>query len=114
MTATDATVTVDQLAVWPIDDLDGREARLLVVEVPSGVHAPTHHHDGWQFVYVLDGVVTSQMDGEPAEHYETGQAWYERHEQRHLAFGNDGDVTARVLVFYLTRPGHPVLSFDAD
>jgi hypothetical protein len=28
-------VTVDQLAVWPIDDLDGREARLLVVEVPA-------------------------------------------------------------------------------
>lgn len=114
MTTTDATVTVEQLAVWPIDGLEGREARLLVVEVPPGVHAPIHHHDGWQFIYVLEGAVTSQMHGESAERYETGQAWHERREQRHLAFGNDGDATARVLVFYLTEPGQPVLSFDAD
>jgi hypothetical protein len=42
------------------------------------------------------------------------EAWYEQREQRHVAFGNDGDVAARVLVLYLTEPGQPVLSFDTD
>ena len=76
------------------------------------MHAPVHRHDGWQFIYVLDGTVTSQMDGEPVQRYEAGQAWYERREQPHVAFGNDGDTGARVLVFFLTEPGQPVLSFD--
>jgi len=113
MNTTDVTVTVEQLAVWPIDDLDGREARLLVVEVPPGVHAPVHHHDGWQFIYVLAGWSRRRWTASRPS-YETGQAWHEHRKQRHLAFGNDGDATARMLVFYLTEPGQPVLSFDGD
>jgi quercetin dioxygenase-like cupin family protein len=46
MATTEPTVTVDQVAVWPVDELRGRQARLLVVTVPPGAQAPVHHHDG--------------------------------------------------------------------
>ena len=106
------TVTVDEVATWPIPGLDRLEGRYLTVEVPPGLRAPLHHHDGWQFIYVLEGAVVSQMDGGPAARYEQGDAWYEGRGQRHLLFGNEGDQPAKVLVLFITEPGTPVLAFD--
>ena len=110
---TQPTVTVTPVADWPIEGLEGREGRYLTVTVPPGLHAPLHHHDGWQFIYVLDGAVVSQMDGdgEPVE-YRAGDAWYEPRGRRHVTFGNETDRPATVLVFFLTEPGVPVLTFD--
>ena len=106
------TVTLAEVATWPISGLDRLEGRYLTVEMPPGVRAPLHHHDGWQFIYVLEGAVVSQMDGEPAARYEQGDAWYEGRGQRHVLFANDGERPAKVLVFFLTEPGTPVLAFD--
>ena len=66
MTTTNPTVTVDEIGVWPLEGLDGKEGRVLLVDVPSSAHAPLHHHDGWQFIYVLEGSVTSQMREGPS------------------------------------------------
>ena len=106
------TVSLAELATWPIAGLGRLEGRHLTVEVPPGVRAPLHHHDGWQFIYVLEGAVVSQMDGEPAARYEQGDVWSEDRGQRHLVFANEGDRPAKVLVFFLTEPGTPVLAFD--
>ena len=106
------TVTLADIAAWPIEDLDGLEGRYLTVEVPPGLRAPVHHHDGWQFIYVLEGAVVTQMEGEPPMRYQEGDAWYEARGQRHLMFANETDRPAKVLVFFLTEPGTPVLAFD--
>lgn len=114
MTATTATptVTMTDIGTWPVDGLNGLEDRYLTVELPPGLQAPLHHHDGWQFIYVLEGAVVSQMEGEPAVRYEKGTAWYEARGRRHVRFANETDRPAKVLVFYLTEPATPVLTFD--
>ena len=100
------------IGTWPVDGLDGLEARYLSVEIPPGLHAPLHHHEGWQFVYVLEGTVVSGMDGEPARRYGKGEAWYEAKDREHVLFANETDRSAKVLVLFLTGPDTPVLTFD--
>ncbi len=111
-TLTSPTVTMTDVGSWPIEDLGRLEGRYFTVQVPPGLRAPLHHHDGWQFIYVLDGTVVSQMEGEPPTRYEQGQAWFEARGRQHVLFANDTDRPATVLVFFLTEPGTPALSFD--
>jgi quercetin dioxygenase-like cupin family protein len=106
-----STATIADVGTWPLDGLPGLEGRYLTVELPPGLRAPLHHHDGWQFVYVLEGAVVSQMEGEPATRYGQGAAWYEARRQPHVLFANETDRPAKVLVFYLTEPDTPVLTF---
>lgn len=90
--------------------MEGKEGRILMVEYPPGVHTPAHRHPGWQFIYVLEGTVVHQMEGEEAREYEPGEVWYEVRDHLHLDIGNDSsDAWAKILVFYLTEPGQPVL-----
>jgi quercetin dioxygenase-like cupin family protein len=110
----DATAIVTEIAKWPVEGLEGdKEGRILTVEIPPGVHAPPHRHPGWQFIHVLEGEVVSQMEGEPARVYEPGEVWYETRDHLHVDIGNDSpDTWAKILVFYLTEPGQPVLVFE--
>jgi quercetin dioxygenase-like cupin family protein len=100
---------VSELGTWPLQGLEGKEVRLLTVEYGPGVHTPPHRHPGWQLIYVLEGPVVSHMEGEQRRQYETGEWWYEPREHLHLDAGNDGEGKAKILVFYLTEPGEPVL-----
>ena len=53
------------------------------------------------------------MEGEPARTYEPGEVWYETRNHLHADIGNDSpDTWAKILVFYLTEPGQPVLVFE--
>jgi quercetin dioxygenase-like cupin family protein len=99
---------VTELAKWPLEEL-GKEGRLITVEFPPGVHTPPHRHPGWQWIWVLDGRVVSQMEGEPLREYGPGEWWFEPRDHLHVDSGNDsGEASARLLVFYLTEPGQPV------
>jgi quercetin dioxygenase-like cupin family protein len=83
--------------------------------VPSGRARSPHRHPGWQFIYVLEGKVVTQIEGEPAREYEAGQAWYEARDHLHQNIGNPSpDTWAKILVFYLTEPGQPVLVFEEE
>jgi quercetin dioxygenase-like cupin family protein len=108
------TVTVTEVGTWPVDGFEGHEARILTVEVPVGQHAPVHLRPGSQYIWVARGTVTSRLEGEEARTFTAGDAWYEPRERRHVEFGNDGDTDAQVVVFYVTEPGRPVLTFAGD
>ena len=58
---------------------------------------------------MLNGPVVSQMEGEPAREYQSGEWWFEPRMCLHLDAGNDSpDATSKLLVFYVTEPGQPV------
>jgi quercetin dioxygenase-like cupin family protein len=104
---------VTEVAKWPIDGIKGKEGRVLTVEIPPGAHAPVHRHPGWQFIYVLEGKVVHQMEGEEAQEYETSQVWYEARDHIHQNIGNPSpDTWTKLLVYYLTEPGQPVLVLE--
>ncbi|MBV9454989.1 MAG: cupin domain-containing protein [Rubrobacter sp.] len=65
------------------------EGRVLTVEYPPGVHGPSHHHLGWQYIHVLGGNVTHQIEDEEPREHKAGQVWYEARDHFHLYIGND-------------------------
>jgi quercetin dioxygenase-like cupin family protein len=110
MTEVEGSVSIiTEIGAWPLEGLPGKEIRLLTVEYPPGVHTPPHRHPGWQLIYVLDGTVTSQMEGEPSRRFEAGEYWFEPREHLHIDAGNDTGSSAKILVCYVTEPGQPVL-----
>ena len=93
----EARSVVSELGSWPLDGLECKEVGLLTVQYGTGVHTPPHRYPGWQLIYVLEGCVVSQMEGEPSRQYGTGEWWYEPCGQLHLDAGNDGQSTAKIL-----------------
>jgi quercetin dioxygenase-like cupin family protein len=116
MASTDKNQSIiTELGKWPLDGMPGKEVRLLSVEYHPGVHTPPHRHPGWQLIYVLNGPVVSQMEGQPAGSFEASEFWFEPREHLHVDAGNDSsDAQAKILVFYLTEPGQPVLIPEPD
>jgi quercetin dioxygenase-like cupin family protein len=88
----------------------GTEGRVLTVDFPPGASSTPHRHDGAIFAYVVDGAVVSALDDGPETRFEAGQAWYERPGQVHRVARNaSATKPARLVVFFLTEPGAPVL-----
>src|SRR5438270_1049460 len=88
----------------------GREVRVLQVVYPPGASTPAHHHPGAVFVYVAEGAVQCALDDGPVVRYEKGQSWWERPGRVHRVARNASDVEpARLVVFFVTKAGSPVL-----
>ena len=101
---------VSTLLTQALPEKVGREARMLTVEYPPGVESPSHRHPGAVFVYVIEGAVECALDDGPDVRYEKGQAWYEKPNQLHRVAKNaSATEPAKLVVFFLTEPGKPVL-----
>ena len=88
----------------------GSEGRMLIVEFAPGGASKPHSHPGAIFAYVLEGSVVSGLNNEEAKTYKTGECWYEEPGCVHSVSRNaSATVKARLLVFFVTQPGKPVV-----
>jgi homoserine O-acetyltransferase/O-succinyltransferase len=105
---TSATLLLEQLLK---EKLDGKEAKLTVVELeyaPGAGTAP-HHHPGPVLVYVLEGAIDSQIEGSPLVTYRRGDAFFEPAGGKHLVSRNASQVTpARFLAYFLAPKDEPL------
>ncbi len=110
--ATRATVVLEQR---PKEKLDGKEAKLTVVELEyaSGASTPPHSHPGPVVVYVLEGAIESQIDGGPLSVYRQGESFFEPARGKHLVSRNASPIQpARFLAYFLTPADEPLTSFE--
>jgi quercetin dioxygenase-like cupin family protein len=113
MPATPPRSVVTTLLTETLPEGIGREVRMLQVVYPPGASTPAHHHPGAVFVYVAEGAVQCALDDGPVVRYEKGQSWWERPGQVHRVARNASDVeAARLIVFFVTTPGSPVLEMQ--
>jgi quercetin dioxygenase-like cupin family protein len=93
------------------EKLDGKEARVTVVEVtldPGQAGVP-HRHPGPVFGYVLEGEYEHAINDEPAKVLKAGETFYEPAGCLHRVSRNPGKVTARILATVLhPRDGKPL------
>jgi len=81
------------------EKLDGKEAKVVVVEValePGQAGAP-HRHPGPVFGYVLEGEYEWAINDEPAKVLKAGDTFYEPTGSLHRVSKNPGKVRTRVL-----------------
>jgi quercetin dioxygenase-like cupin family protein len=100
------TVLQDQL----LKNVPGKKALMIEVDYKPGQSSIAHKHDGTAMAYVLSGAITSQVKGEEAVTYKTGEFWYEAAGSEHLVSKNaSATEPAKLLVFMVLSPDEKVL-----
>jgi quercetin dioxygenase-like cupin family protein len=89
--------------------IPGREAVMIVAEIPSGIASDRHSHPGDDLGYVLEGTIVLQMDGQPPKTLKAGDVFMIRPGRIHNA-RNLGSGVARVLDTYIIEKGKPVIT----
>jgi quercetin dioxygenase-like cupin family protein len=86
----------------------GKEGVMLVVEYPPGVASPSHRHNAFTFVYVLEGSVTMQVKGGAPVTLGPGETFYESPDDIHAVSKNaSATKPAKILVFFVKDKGAP-------
>jgi quercetin dioxygenase-like cupin family protein len=87
------------------EKLGGKEAKVVLVEVEKapGNAGARHRHPGPVVVYVLEGELESQVEGQPRKTYRKGDVFFEPAGALHAVSRNPSKTRpARFLAFFLT------------
>src|SRR5438128_10336503 len=68
---------VKELFAIDLADYPGKEGRMLEVSYPPGARDMVHRHDAHALVYVLEGQILMQLNGQPRITLKAGQALYQ-------------------------------------
>jgi quercetin dioxygenase-like cupin family protein len=90
----------------------GKTVTVEVVEFPPLAFAPEHHHAGSVTVYVLSGVVRSQIAGEPAMDFHAGQSFFEPPGAIHM-FAENPSATepAKFMAIHIADDGAQLTTY---
>ena len=91
--------------------LPGRELIQVRVDIAPGVLAPNHSHPGEEAVYVIEGLLEYQLEGEPPVTLKAGEVLFIPARKLHSA-KNVGNVNAAELATYIVENGKPLAAPD--
>jgi quercetin dioxygenase-like cupin family protein len=94
--------------------LDGDHLKVVLVEVQygPGEASEPHSHPCAVIGYVVEGVLRTQVRGEPERIYKSGQSFYEAPNGVHLVSANGSSTEPAKLVAYLICDRDTPLSVD--
>jgi len=100
--------TVKQLMTQDLAGIPGKEVVMLTVEyVPGGSSLP-HRHDADVFVYVLEGSIVTQVDGQEPVTLKAGETFHESPTDVHRKSANaSSSQPAKFLVLMVKDKGKP-------
>ncbi|CAM3919260.1 cupin domain-containing protein [Bordetella muralis] len=101
---------VTPLMTKALPDLPGKEALMITVDYPPGAADPIHRHDAHAFVYVLEGSIVMQVEGEKEVTLTPGQTYYEGPNDLHTVGRNASKTKpAKFVVVLIKEQGAPAL-----
>lgn len=102
--------TLAPLFQQALPDVPGKTFTSAIVTFPPAARAVPHRHgDAFVYAYVLEGAVSSQLEGEPAHVYHQGENWSEQPGAHHLATENTSPTEpAKLLVVFIATTGEPL------
>jgi peroxiredoxin/quercetin dioxygenase-like cupin family protein len=93
----------------PLPPLEGKEVVMLTVDVPPGGASPPHRHNGYVYVYVLEGSMVMKTRAGPETTLLPGQHFVERPQDVHVISRNpSATVPARFLAVIIKDVGAPI------
>jgi quercetin dioxygenase-like cupin family protein len=87
--------------------MPGWTASLVSVEIPVGGREGRHTHPGPLLVYVQDGAITLDYEGQPTKTYKAGETFYVEAGKIHEGI-NNGNVAAKAIASFITPKGQPL------
>ncbi|MFN3005778.1 cupin domain-containing protein [Mycolicibacterium wolinskyi] len=99
--------TLSPLLQQALPNVAGKTFTSAIVTFPPGAHAAPHRHgDAFVYAYVLEGAVSSQLEGEPGHVYRKGENWSEQPGAHHVATENVSSTDpAKLLVVFIATTG---------
>ena len=92
--------------------VQGKRITTMVVEFPPNGFSPPHHHGGSVTVYVLAGVIRSQLQGQPPVVYRAGESFFEPPGAVHLLAENmSASEPARILAVFVADEGATLTTY---
>ena len=90
-----------------LPNIPGKTFTSAIVTFPPAARAMPHRHgDAFVYAYVLEGAVSSQLEGQPARLYHQGENWYEQPGAHHLVTENTSPTEpAKLLVVFIATTG---------
>ena len=78
------------------------------IDIAPGAVAPWHRHPGEEIIYIIEGTLEYQLDGQPPVTLKTGEVlfvpWGVAHKAR-----NSGSTNGAELATYIVEKGKPLL-----
>ena len=91
-----------------LPDVSGEEGLIETVVLSPGEVVPSHRHNADVFVYVLEGSIVTQVEGQKAQTVHAGDVFYESPGDVHIASRNaNATQPAKLLVFFVKKIGAP-------
>jgi quercetin dioxygenase-like cupin family protein len=87
---------------------EGQEANMWVGIVAPGAETGTHTHPTPRFVYVLEGAVILEVEGQPAQVFQAGEGFQELPDTVHNLRNASPTEPARALGFQIAGIGQPL------
>lgn len=84
---------------------EGMEAILVLRELPAGGESGRHTQSGNEIVYILEGSVILEMEGEAPMTVATGQAFQTSAGEVHNVKNASATAPGRALAFYIAKKG---------
>jgi quercetin dioxygenase-like cupin family protein len=103
------SATVTPLMTKDLVGVPGKEAVILTVEyVPGGASVP-HRHDAQVFLYMLEGSIITQVEGQEPVTLKPGETFYESPSDIHKTAKNASQTEpAKIVVFIVKDKGKPI------
>jgi quercetin dioxygenase-like cupin family protein len=83
----------------------GMEAILVLRELPPGGESGKHTQSGNEVVYILEGSVTLELEGKPAQTVKTGEAFTTAAGEVHNVRNASKSAPGKALAFYIAKKG---------
>jgi len=99
---------VTKLLNQPLAGIAGQEANVILFAVGPGWTIGKHSHPGHIFVYMLEGSIKIEVEGEPTQILNPGDLLYELPGPNMVANNVSSTKGARFLVFQVGDIGAPV------
>jgi quercetin dioxygenase-like cupin family protein len=87
----------------------GREVVQVRVDIAPGVLGPNHSHPGEEIVYVIEGLLEYQLEGQPPVTLKAGEVLFIPAGTIHSA-KNVGSVNGAELATYMVKKGKPLVT----
>ena len=87
----------------------GREVMQVRVDFDPGYTSPLHTHPGEEIIYVIEGTIEYQVQGQPTKTYKAGEVLIVPYGTPHLA-KNVGVNNAAELATYIVEKGKPLIT----
>ncbi len=101
---TENEITRQVISMSALPNLPNHSLTSVIVELGPGSSAPSHSHEAFVFVYVINGTVLSQLNQEAAIVYSTGDSWTEALGDQHTVTKNVSETeSAKILVVFVAE-----------